>query len=137
MPNSGFSARGRLCFWGIALAASMIQSLPVAPAAAMDSETGMEGVILVGPVNGGPAKQGLPDSKPLAKTAFVVRGDDGVAGSFITDESGKFHVTLPAGHYVVTPRDRHGKIGDYGPFEVDLVRGQIKKVSWMCDTGMR
>jgi hypothetical protein len=115
----------------------MLQGIGVQTAGAMNSETGIEGVILVSPIHGGPARQGVADSRPLANTVFVVKGDRGVAGSFTTDQHGKFQVSLPAGHYVVAPRDPHGKIGSYGPFEVDLVPGQIQKVQWMCDTGMR
>jgi hypothetical protein len=44
---------------------------------------------------------------------------------------------LPAGHYTVSIKERKGKIGRYGPFEVDVVAGEMKKVEWSCDTGMR
>jgi hypothetical protein len=103
----------------------------------MNADAGIEGVIRVGPTRGGPSRPGVSDSRPLTKTTFIVTKDDRVAGSFTTDDEGKFHVSLPPGHYVVATRERAGKLGSYGPFEVDLVAGQIKKVQWMCDTGMR
>jgi hypothetical protein len=103
----------------------------------MNAGAGIEGVILAGPTRGGPSRPGESDSRPLARTAFVVSKDDHVAASFTTDEHGKFHVSLPPGHYIVATQERIGKLGSYGPFEVDLVAGQIKKVQWMCDTGMR
>jgi hypothetical protein len=28
-------------------------------------------------------------------------------------------------------------VGFYGPFEVEIAAGQIKKVQWNCDTGMQ
>jgi hypothetical protein len=47
-----------------------IQSAP-------EPETGLEGMISVSPVHGGPSRLGVPDSRPLANTAFVVKkGND-------------------------------------------------------------
>ena len=126
-------------FWAAAILFSWIMTdFAVAKTATeMSADSGIEGVILVGPTRGGPSRPGVSDSRPLASTAFVVSKDDQVAASFTTDEQGKFHVSLAPGHYVVTAREGIGKLGSYGPFEVDLVAGQIKKVRWMCDTGMR
>lgn len=115
----------------------MAQFAAANPATAMSGDAGIEGVIRVGPTRGGPSRPGVSDSRPLTKTTFIVTKDDRVAGSFTTDDEGKFHVSLPPGHYVIATHERAGKLGSYGPFEVDLVAGQIKKVQWMCDTGMR
>ena len=129
-----------LRLWAAAiLLTSLTSDLAVAKTAtAMNADAGIEGVIRVGPTRGGPSRPGVSDSRPLTNTAFIVSKDDHVAASFTTDDQGKFHVSLAPGHYVVSARDeRSGKLGSYGPFEVDLVAGQIKKVQWMCDTGMR
>jgi hypothetical protein len=37
----------------------------------------------------------------------------------------------------VTKKDRQKGIGRYGPFDVDVAAGQMTKVEWQCDTGMR
>lgn len=99
--------------------------------------TGLEGVISVSPIRGGPSRVGVSDSAPLANTAFVVTKGSDVVTSFTTDDQGRFRISLPAGHYTVSIKERKGKIGRYGPFEVDVVAGETKKVEWTCDTGMR
>ena len=98
--------------------------------------TGLEGQIRVGSTHGGPIHQGVDDSQPLTNTAFVVKQRDRVIAAFETDGQGRFHVALPAGKYFVSKKDWKGIGGNYGPFEVDIVAGQIKKVEWKCDTGM-
>jgi Prealbumin-like fold domain len=102
-----------------------------------EPDAGLEGVILVGPVHGGPTKQGVPDSRPLANTEFVVEKENGVVGTFTTDEQGRFRISLPPGHYAVSKKGPRAAIGSYGPFEVDVAAGQVKRVEWNCDTGMR
>jgi hypothetical protein len=102
-----------------------------------EAETGLEGVILVGPIQGGPTKQGVPDSRPLANTEFLVVKGNSTVASFKTDDEGRFRISLAPGHYTVSRKDWKASIGSYGPFEVDVVAGQIKRVQWNCDTGMR
>ena len=98
--------------------------------------TGLEGQIRVGPTHGGPIHKGVDDSQPLANATFVVKQRERVVASFETDGQGRFHVALPAGKYFVSKKDWKGLAGNYGPFEVDIVAGQVKKVEWKCDTGM-
>jgi len=68
---------------------------------------------------------------------FCLKKGNDVVTSFTTDDQGRFRISLPAGHYTVSIKERKGKIGRYGPFEVDVVAGEMKKVEWSCDTGMR
>ena len=56
---------------------------------------------------------------------------------FTTDGEGRFKVSLAPGHYSVTKKDQQKGIGRYGPFDVDVAAGQMTKVEWHCDTGMR
>jgi hypothetical protein len=105
--------------------------------AASDPRTGIEGVITAGPVHGGPSRIGVPDSRPLANTPFVVANEKRVVSSFSTDDQGHFTVSLEPGHYTVSLKDKKSGIGRYGPFDVDVVAGQTTKVEWRCDTGMR
>jgi hypothetical protein len=102
-----------------------------------DNATGVEGVISVGPIHGGPARRGIPNSRPLANTAFVVENEKGTVASFQTDEQGRFRISLAPGHYTISIKDRKGRIGRYGPFPVDVVAGKTTAVEWHCDTGMR
>ena len=100
-------------------------------------ETGIEGVILAGPIHGGPTRQGVPDSRPLANIEFLVEKENKIVASFRTDDQGRFRVPVPAGHYTISRKDWNAKIGSYGPFEVDVAAGQMKVVQWNCETGLR
>jgi Carboxypeptidase regulatory-like domain len=102
-----------------------------------DARTGIEGVITVSPVHGGPTRLGVSNSRPLANTVFIIENEKGSVRSFTTDNQGQFRVSLPPGHYTVAIKERKSKIGRYGPFDVDVVAGQMTKVEWQCDTGMR
>jgi hypothetical protein len=112
-------------------------SLSFAQTSAPDSSTGIEGVISLGPIHGGPTREGIPNSAAVANTAFVVIGEKGTAGEFTTDDTGHFHVSLPPGHYSVSIKEKKGGVGHYGPFKVDVTSGQVTKVQWSCDTGIR
>ncbi len=106
------------------------------PSLTPEPATGLEGTISVSPLHGGPERLGVPNSRPLANTAFVVKkGDDPVA-SFKTDDQGWFRISLFPGHYNVSRKEPAGRFGG-GPFEVDVVAGQVTKVQWDCDTGLR
>jgi hypothetical protein len=102
-----------------------------------DVKTGVEGVITVSPVHGGPSRLGVLNSRGLANTDFVVQNDKGPVTSFTTDAQGQFRISLAPGHYTVSIKERRGGIGRYGPFDADVVAGQMTKVEWQCDTGMR
>ena len=92
---------------------------------------------MIGPTHGGPIRPGMASSLPLAHADFVVQQEDREVASFTTDVNGRFRVSLPPGHYTVSKKGKKGGIGKYGPFEVDVVAGQVATVEWHCDTGMR
>ena len=92
---------------------------------------------MVGPIHGGPSKRGDPDSAPLADTEFVVVKENSTVASFKTDDAGRFRISLPSGHYIISRKDWQASVGSYGPFQVDVATGQIKRVQWNCDTGIR
>ncbi len=100
-------------------------------------ETGIEGEIVVSPARPGPSRQGISDSAPLANTEFVVEKENATVASFKTDDQGRFRILLPAGHYTISKKDGKAAVGRYGPFEVDVSAGEVKKVQWTCDSGMR
>ena len=99
--------------------------------------TGLEGSISLHSISGGPVRQGVPDSRPLANTTFVVKKADLTVASFTTDDQGRFRISLPPGPYSVSKKDWTSRVGFYGPFEVDIAPEQVKKVQWNCDTGMQ
>ncbi len=101
------------------------------------SGTGVEGVITISPTQPGPVRADTPSSKPLASATFVVEKEKGAVASFTTDDQGRFRTSLPPGHYTVSMNGKKHGIGHYGPFDVDVVPGQMTKVQWECDTGIR
>jgi hypothetical protein len=104
---------------------------------APEAGTGLEGSIALHNISGGPVREGVPDSRPLANTTFDVKKGDHTVASFTTDDQGRFRISLPPGHYSISRKDWKSRVGFYGPFEVDIAAGQIKKVEWNCDTGMQ
>ena len=100
-----------------------------------ESGTGIEGVITVGPIHPGPAREDIPNSAPLANTTFVVENEKGTVASLTTNNQGRFRVSLAPGHYTISMKER--QVRQCGPFEVDIVVGKMTKVEWQCDTGMR
>jgi hypothetical protein len=100
------------------------------------SETGLEGVITIDPSRPGPVRADAPSS-PLANAAFIVESQKGEITSFTTDDQGRFRMPLGPGHYKVSLKGKTSGIGRFGPFEVDVVAGQMTKVQWRCDSGIR
>jgi hypothetical protein len=123
-----------LIFFVLILFSSMsfAQTTPTPSAA-----TGIDGVISVSPAHGGPTRIDESNSRPFANGAFNVQNESGTVASFTTDDQGHFQVSVPPGHYTVSLKDRKGGVGRFGPFDVDVVAGQITKVQWTCDSGMR
>ena len=99
--------------------------------------TGIEGRITVSPTHGGPVRVDEQPSKPLTNTTFVATSEKGAATEFTTDDQGHFKVLLEPGHYTVTKKGSQKGIGRYGPFDALVVTGQMTRLEWQCDSGMR
>ena len=119
----------------LAVCESALAESSPAPSSAPD--TGVEGVITISPVRGGPSRDGEEQSAPLARKEFVVRQGERVVASFMTDDEGRFRVALPPGRYEVVAQGKRPRIGSWGPFAVEVVAGEMTKVNWNCDSGMR
>ena len=104
---------------------------------ASGAESGIEGIIVISPARPGPVRADEPGSVPLANATFAVENNDGEVASFTTDDQGRFRMSLPPGHYKVSLKGRKSAIGRFGPFEVDVTSGQITRVHWECDSGIR
>jgi hypothetical protein len=128
LPMRGFSIALAVLTMCAGFSPGQTQSVP---------ETGIEGVITISPIKAGPVRADAPSSRPLANTDFVVENQKGNMASFSTDENGHFRMPLAPGHYKVSLKQRTSSIGRYGPFEVDVVAGEMTKVQWQCDSGMR
>ena len=98
--------------------------------------TGVEGTITISPSHPGPTRVDEPNAAPMKNVEFAVENESGGVASFITDELGKFRVSLKPGHYKISVKGEN-RIRRCGPFEVDVDAGQATKVEWNCDSGMR
>jgi len=99
--------------------------------------SGIEGTVLVSPSRPGPIrKDDGPSVAPVRNAQFVVKAGDATVATFTTDGEGRFQVALPPGHYVIMREGAPPRIGRWR-FEADVVAGQMTKVNWTADSGMR
>ena len=99
--------------------------------------SGIEGTIVVSPSRPGPIRKGEESSvAPVGNTQFVVKAGAATVKTFTTDGDGRFQVALPPGHYVIVREGAAPRIGRWR-FEADVVAGQMTKVNWTADSGMR
>jgi hypothetical protein len=99
--------------------------------------SGIEGTIVVSPTRPGPIRKNEePSVAPVRNTQFVVKAGDATLKIFSTDGEGRFQVALSPGHYVVLREGAGAGIGRWR-FEADVVAGQVTKVNWTADSGMR
>jgi len=98
--------------------------------------SGIEGVVLVSPNRPGPIRKDGPTVAPAGNIEFVVKKGDAKVASFTTNAEGAFRILLFPGHYVVMREDSGAAIGHWR-FEVDVHAGEMAKVSWTGDSGMR
>ena len=110
-----------------------LMSIVATPAPAA---SGVEGVISVSPARPGPLRIGDPSSAPVAKIEFVVKKGDTRVTSFTTDAEGRFRIALPPGKYIVLREDPGAVVGSWR-FEVEVTAGEVTKVNWTGDSGMR
>lgn len=123
-------------FCGLILCLMIVCSLDRLPAETSSPSTGIEGLIAIGPIRGGPVRRGETSSRPFANEAFEVTTTAGVVATFTTDASGEFRIALPPGRYSVQ-RKLQTRLPRCGPFEVEVTAEGFKKVQWGCDSGMR
>jgi hypothetical protein len=124
----------RLGFAGIVIVGTLLLAGVVH--AERPDVSGVEGVVSVSPSRPGPARQGESSSAPAGDLKFIVKNKDERVGSFTTDAQGHFRVSLPEGHYTVLREDPGARPGHWH-FEVDVAKGQVTKVTWTGDSGMR
>lgn len=100
--------------------------------------SGIEGSVVVAPIRGGPIRKDdeRPNVAPVHDTQFVVKTGDATVKTFTTDSDGRFQVELPPGHYVIEREGAAPKVGRWR-FEADVVAGEMTKVNWTADSGMR
>src|ERR1700674_5594816 len=98
--------------------------------------SGIKGTVLVSPSRPGPITKDGPSVAPARNVQFLVKAGDATVKTFTTDGEGRFQVALPPGHYVILREDAGARIGRWR-FEADVVAGEMTKVNWTADSGMR
>jgi len=99
--------------------------------------SGIEGSIVVSPTRPGPIRKDEEGSvAPVRNARFAIKAGDATVKTFTTDGEGRFQVALPPGHYVIVREGAPPRIGRWR-FEADVVAGQVTKVKWTADSGMR
>lgn len=100
------------------------------------SASGIEGTIVVSPTRPGPITKDGPSVAPVPNMQFAVKAGEATVKTFTTDAEGRFQVALPPGHYVILREGVASSIGRWR-FEAEVVAGQVTKVHWTADSGMR
>ena len=121
------------------VAATLIALLSMTAVAETPSPgtSGITGTIVVSPSRPGPVRKDEgPSVAPVRNAQFVVKAGDATVKTFTTDGEGRFQVALPPGHYVIVKEGAAARIGRWR-FEADVVAGQMTKVNWTADSGMR
>jgi len=99
--------------------------------------SGIEGTIVVSPTRPGPIRKDEERSvAPVRNARFAIKAGDATVKTFTTYGEGRFQVALPPGHYVIVREGAPPRIGRWR-FEADVVAGQVTKVKWTADSGMR
>jgi hypothetical protein len=98
--------------------------------------SGIEGTVLVSPSRPGPITKDGPSVAPARNMQFVVKAGDTAVKTFTTDGEGRFQVALAPGHYIILREGAGARIGRWH-FEADVVAGEMTKVNWTADSGMR
>jgi RNase P/RNase MRP subunit p29 len=121
------------------VAATLIALLSMTAVAETPSPgmSGIEGTIVVSPTRPGPIrKEEGPSVAPVRNAQFAIKAGDTTVKTFTTDGEGRFQVVLPPGHYVIVREGALPRIGRWR-FETDVVAGEMTKVNWTADSGMR
>ncbi len=126
---------GHASFVGIA--STLIVCMTIRAEMPSPNTSGIEGTIVVSPSRPGPIRKDEgPSVAPVGNSQFVVKAGDAIIRTFVTDGEGHFQVALPAGHYVILREGVAPRVGHWR-FEADVVAGQVTKVNWTADSGMR
>ena len=128
MPHASISIIG-------ATVVALLSMTAIAETAAPDM-SGIEGTVLVSPTRPGPITKDGPSVAPVPNAQFLVKAGEATVKTFTTDGEGRFQVALPPGHYVIVREGAAPRIGRWR-FEADVVAGQMTKVNWTADSGMR
>ncbi|HJW75697.1 MAG TPA: carboxypeptidase-like regulatory domain-containing protein [Thermoleophilia bacterium] len=123
----------------VALAAGIIVALAVWPANKAPSDSGVRGLVLLGPID--PVEQvgGPPNERPYEATLRVVRaGSDDTVATVRSGADGRFTVNLAPGDYTLVPEAQGDSMLPYAsPVDVTVVAHRFTSVTVYFDSGVR
>lgn len=121
------------------LAASALVALAIWPRSAVPGDSGVSGLVLLGPLT--PVEQvgGPPNERPYEAAVRVVRaGSDDVAASARSGSDGRFRVNLAPGRYTLIAASPANAVLPYAaPVDVTVVAHRFADVTVRFDTGIR
>jgi hypothetical protein len=100
--------------------------------------SGIKGVVLRGPLAGGPLVEGRPSEAPFKAKFFVDDTDGNRVAEFDSDDEGRFELDLPPGDYVIVPEPNAPVFRPAEqPQAVTVPEGRVVELTLRYDTGMR
>jgi hypothetical protein len=102
-------------------------------------KSGIEGVVLKGPMCPGPARADRPcPDQPVSAAFQVLDRDQKIVATFQSSQDGHFHADLAPGYYTILPEGSspaRNPLGDSA--KVAVQSGLIAHIRLYWDTGMR
>ncbi len=117
-----------------ALALFFLAALPAGPLSAAETGT-VNGHVVVSPA--APVQRlGEPNERPFRGRLAILDGNGAAVAQVESDDTGTFHIRLPAGRYSLRP-EPFSKIGRISGGEFVVQAGHETKVRAIYDTGVR
>jgi hypothetical protein len=100
---------------------------------------GIEGVVFLGPLCGGPVRKDRPCPEAPYKGALVVKraSDQHSVAAVHSDGNGRFHIALPPGKYFIVNDPAAGLYPRIYTEEISVRPHRFTSVEVHADTGMR
>jgi len=101
--------------------------------------SGIAGTVMKGPMCPGPRRREWPcPDQPVSGVFQVLDAEQKMAGSFRSDEAGKFQLALPPGQYTVVPEGVDARTNPLGgSSRITVLEGEVTQVALRWDTGIR
>jgi hypothetical protein len=122
----------------LALAVTLLAAACAQPAASAVPDTGIRGVVTLGPTCPVQQPDQAPCTTPYAATLVITKADDGTVVTRVTSASdGTFQVAVPAGDYLIAPQPGGDPFPVGQPVAVHVDAGAFTPVEVAYDTGIR
>ncbi len=121
------------------LAASALVALAAWPRSAVPGDSGVSGLVQLGPLTPVEQVAGPPNERPYEAAVRVVRaGSDDIVASARSGANGRFRVNLAPGRYTLIATSRgNGRLPYAAPVDVTVLAHNFADVTIHFDTGIR